>query len=56
MYDHYRADGYQVGGGVENMLFQGRAPVYLNAQYVYSNYHGGSNRQRVMGDVGIRFK
>lgn len=56
VYDHYRADGYQVGGGVEYTLTQGRAPVYLNAQYVYSNYHGDSSRQRVMGGVGIRFK
>jgi hypothetical protein len=56
VYDHYRADGYQVGGGVEYTLTQGRAQVYLNAQYVYSSYHGDSSRQRVMGGVGIRFK
>lgn len=56
VYDHYRADGYQVGGGVEYTLTQGTLPVYLSAQYVYSNYHGNSARQRVMGGVGIRFK
>ncbi|EQB19686.1 MAG: porin family protein [Novosphingobium lindaniclasticum] len=56
VYDHYRADGYQVGGGVEYTLTQGSLPVYVNAQYVYSNYHGNSSRQRVMGGVGVRFK
>lgn len=55
VYDHYRADGYQVGGGVE---FTPRAdsPFYVNAQYVYSNYHGNSSRQRLMAGVGVRFK
>ncbi|WP_313436621.1 outer membrane beta-barrel protein [Novosphingobium sp.] len=56
VYDHYRADGYQVGGGVEYTLTQGRLPVYVNAQYVYSDYHGHTSRQRLMGGVGIRFK
>jgi len=55
-YDHYSADGYQVGGGVEYTLTQGRLPVYVNAQYVYSNYHGDTSRQRVMGGIGVRFK
>nr|KIS29587.1 membrane protein [Novosphingobium sp. P6W] len=57
VYDHYRADGYQVGGGVEyTVMPQGRLPVYVNAQYVYSNYHGNSGRQRVMAGIGVRFK
>ncbi len=56
VYDHYRADGYQVGGGAEYTLTQGRLPVYVNAQYVYSNYSGNSGRQRVMGGIGVRFK
>jgi outer membrane immunogenic protein len=56
VYDHYRADGYQVGGGAEYTLTEGRLPVYVNAQYVYSNYHGDSGRQRVMGGIGVRFK
>lgn len=56
VYDHYRADGYQVGGGVEYTITQGRMPVYVNAQYVYSDYHGNTARQRVMGGVGVRFK
>ncbi|EIZ78854.1 putative outer membrane protein [Novosphingobium sp. Rr 2-17] len=56
VYDHYSADGYQVGGGVEYTLTQGRAPVYMNAQYVYSGYSGNSARQRVMAGIGIRFK
>lgn len=57
VYDHYRADGYQVGGGVEyTVMPQSSLPVYVNAQYVYSNYHGNSARQRVMAGVGVRFK
>lgn len=57
VYDHYRADGYQVGGGVEYTVMPDMAtPVYVNAQYVYSNYHGDTSRQRVMAGVGIRFK
>lgn len=56
VYDHYNADGYQAGGGVEYTLTKGSLPVYLNAQYVYSDYHGHTARQRVMGGIGIRFK
>ena len=56
VYDHYKADGYQLGGGAEFTLTQGRAPVYVNAQYVYSNYFGHSSRSRIMGGVGIRFR
>ncbi|MFS0851476.1 outer membrane protein [Novosphingobium panipatense] len=57
VYDHYRSDGYQVGGGVEYTVMPDmRTPVYVNAQYVYSNYHGNSGRQRLMAGVGIRFK
>jgi outer membrane immunogenic protein len=56
-YDHYRADGYQVGGGVEyTVLPEARLPVYVNAQYVYSNYSGNTGRQRLMAGVGVRFK
>jgi outer membrane immunogenic protein len=54
VYDHYRADGYQVGGGVE--FSPTHSPVYMNVQYVYSNYVGHSSRQRVMAGVGVRFK
>lgn len=56
VYDHYNADGYQLGGGAEFTLTQGRAPLYVNAQYVYSNFYGHSSAQRVMGGIGIRFK
>lgn len=56
VYDHYNADGYQVGGGVEYSLSQSRTPLYVNAQYVYSDYFGHSARQRVMAGIGIRFK
>lgn len=55
-YDHYRADGYQLGAGVEYDLTHASLPVYTNLQYVYSNYHGHSANQRVMAGVGIRFK
>ncbi len=56
VYDHYRADGYQVGGGVEYDITHGKAPVYTNVQYVYSNYHGDTSRQRLMAGIGVRFK
>lgn len=57
VYDHYRADGYQVGGGMEyTVMPDSSVPVYVNAQYVYSNYHGNTGRQRLMAGVGIRFK
>lgn len=56
VYDHYRADGYQVGGGVEYDMTSFSLPIYTNLQYVYSNYHGHSSRQRVMLGVGVRFK
>lgn len=58
-YDHYRTDGYQVGGGVEYSLPTGMgipAPLYVSAQYVYSNYVDHTARQRVMGGIGVRFK
>lgn len=55
-YDHFRTDGYQVGGGVEYSLGQTSLPIYVNAQYVYSNYTDHTSRQRVMLGVGFRFK
>lgn len=57
-YNHYSTDGYQVGGGVEYTLDQLHTPVpvYVSAQYVYSNYDDHTSRQRVMGGIGIRFK
>jgi outer membrane immunogenic protein len=57
-YDHFRTDGYQVGGGVEYTVSDTAlpVPVYVNAQYVYSQYHDHTSRQRVMGGIGIRFK
>ncbi|MET3711379.1 outer membrane immunogenic protein [Sphingomonas trueperi] len=57
-YDHFRTDGYQVGGGVE-YSFTGeetRMPVYANVQYVRSQYNDHTARQRVMAGVGIRFR
>jgi outer membrane immunogenic protein len=57
-YDHFNTDGYQVGGGVEYSLTgEGtRMPLYVNAQYVYSQYSDHTARQRVMAGVGLRFK
>ncbi|WP_254606337.1 outer membrane protein [Sphingomonas bacterium] len=59
-YDHYNTEGYQVGGGVELSMadrFKGPlAGLYVNAQYVYSDYYDHSSRQRVMGGIGIHFK
>lgn len=59
-YDHFNTDGYQVGGGIEASManrFKGPlAGLYVNAQYVYSNYSDHTSRQRVMGGIGIHFK
>lgn len=55
-YDHFRTDGYQVGGGVEYSLTNMSWPVYVNVQYVFSNYHDHTSRQRVMAGAGFRFK
>lgn len=57
-YDHFRSDGYQLGGGLEYTLTSADAklPVYVGAQYVYSQYSDHTSRQRVMGSIGFRFK
>jgi outer membrane immunogenic protein len=58
-YNHTGTDGYQLGGGVEYTLPSFGSmplPVYVSAQYVYSNYDDHTTRQRLMGGVGIRFK
>jgi outer membrane immunogenic protein len=59
-YNHYRTDGYQAGGGVEfsmaDRLSGPLSGLYMNAQYVYSNFADHTSRQRVMGGVGIHFK
>lgn len=59
-YDHYRTDGYQYGGGAELSMadrFSGAlSGLYLNAQYIRSQYNDRTARQRVMGGVGIHFK
>lgn len=57
-YNHGRTDGYQVGGGAEYTLtgVSLPLPVYVNAQYVYSNYADHTARQRVMAGIGVRFK
>jgi outer membrane immunogenic protein len=52
-YDHGRTDGYQVGGGVEFSLTD---MFYVNGQYVYSNFHDHTSRQRAMFGAGVRFK
>lgn len=57
-YNHGNTTGYQLGGGVEYTLSNSDAklPVYIGAQYVYSQYSDHTSRQRVMGTIGIRFK
>jgi outer membrane immunogenic protein len=58
LYDHYRTDGYQVGGGVEYSLGRDvmKMPLFVGAQYVYSQYNDHTSRQRVMGSIGFHFK
>jgi outer membrane immunogenic protein len=57
-YDHFRTDGYQVGGGVEYTLSDpaSKLPVFIGVQYVHSQYNDHTSRQRVMGSIGFRFK
>lgn len=57
-YNHVNTTGYQAGGGVEYTLTDGTFPVplYVNAQYVYSDYSDHTSRHRVMAGVGVRFK
>lgn len=52
-YDHYRTDGYQLGGGAEYSLTD---MFYVNAEYKYSNYHSHTARQRALIGFGVRFK
>lgn len=51
-YDHYRTEGYQVGGGVEYALTD---RYYVNAAYKYSRYSDHTARQRAMMGFGVRF-
>ncbi|WP_454883201.1 outer membrane protein [Sphingomonas oryzagri] len=46
-YNHGCTDGYQIGGGVEHSPtnFKLPLPLYVNAQYVYSNYDRIGNEQ-----------
>ncbi|RZF64510.1 porin family protein [Sphingomonas populi] len=57
-YDHYSTDGYQVGGGVEYSLGKDvmKMPLFVGAQYVFSQYNDHTSRQRVMGTIGFHFK
>lgn len=55
-YDHFNTTGYQVGGGAEYTVTEGRLPVYVNAQYVFSQYNDNTSRHRIMGGIGVRFK
>jgi outer membrane immunogenic protein len=53
LYEHFRTDGYQVGGGVEYSLTD---MFYVDGQFVWSKYHDHTSRQRAMFGVGLRFK
>jgi outer membrane immunogenic protein len=57
-YDRVRSDGYLVGGGVEYSLTQLSMPlpVYVSAQYDYSNFDDHTARQRALLGIGVRFK
>lgn len=52
-YNHYRTDGYQVGGGVEYSLNDN---FYVNTEYRYAGYADHTARQRVLVGFGVRFK
>ncbi|AOH84501.1 hypothetical protein AWL63_11510 [Sphingomonas panacis] len=58
VYDRYSTDGYQVGGGVEYSLGKDvmKMPLFVGAQYVFSQYNDHTSRQRVMGTIGFHFK
>jgi outer membrane immunogenic protein len=59
-YDHYHTDGYQYGGGVEFSMadrFSGAlSGLYVNAQYVRSQYDDHTARERAMAGIGVHFK
>jgi outer membrane immunogenic protein len=55
-YDHFNSNGYQVGGGAEYTVTEGRFPAFVNLQYVFSQYNDHTSRHRLMAGVGIRFK
>ncbi len=59
-YDHYNTEGYQFGGGVELSMadrFKGPlAGLYVNGQYIYSQYADHTSRQQAMAGIGIHFK
>jgi outer membrane immunogenic protein len=59
-YDHYHTDGYSYGGGAELSManrFSGvLSGLYLNAQYVRSQYDDHTARERVMGGIGLHFR
>jgi outer membrane immunogenic protein len=57
-YNRVRSDGYLVGGGVEYSLTQLSMPlpVYVSAQYDYSQFDDHTARQRALLGIGVRFK
>ncbi len=57
-YNRVHSDGYLVGGGVEYSLTQLSTPlpVYISAQYDYSNFDDHTARQRALLGIGVRFK
>jgi len=58
VYDRFSTDGYQLGGGVEYSLGKDvmKMPLFVGAQYVFSQYNDHTSRQRVMGTIGFHFK
>lgn len=51
-YNHFRTDGYTVGGGAEYSLTD---HFYVNAEYRYTGYNTNNARQRVSLGAGVRF-
>lgn len=51
-YNHFRTDGYTVGGGGEFAL---NDRFYVNAEYRYTDYNTNNARQRVSLGAGVRF-
>lgn len=50
--DHTNLDGVRVGAGAEYAL---TGNMFLKAEYRYSNYQDGFDRQQVVGGFGFRF-
>ena len=55
-YFHDNTDGYQYGGGIEYDLTNMRFPVYVNVQYVRSEYNDSTHQDKLFAGIGFHFK